>query len=235
LFSGELIGLLKTASGQVVLLGVLVCLIGIGFSGQAGIRKERELTDQVKRQSVSEFNFVKGISVAIVSGLASAAMAYGFAAGKPIAQIALANNVPALWQNLPVLIIILAGGFLSNCIWCLYLIVKNKRCAEFVLPDTPGRLNVLLVNYLLCLIGGVTWYMQFFFYSMGSVKMGKYDFSSWTIHMAAIIIFSTIWGISLKEWQGTSEKTRLWVIAGLLTLILSTVIIGIGNKLAVSN
>ena len=53
-------------------------------------------------------------------------------------------------------------------------------------------------------MAGVIWYFQFFFYSMGTTKMGKYDFSSWTLHMASIIIFATLWGIFLKEWKGTS-------------------------------
>ena len=52
----------------------------------------------------------------------------------------------------------------------------------------------MLSNYLLCAVAGVTWYMQFFFYTMGETKMGAYKFSSWTLHMASIVIFSTLWG-----------------------------------------
>jgi L-rhamnose-H+ transport protein len=75
------------------------------------------------------------------------------------------------------------------------------------------------------------WYFQFFFYSMGETKMGKYDFSSWTLHMASIIIFSTLWGILLHEWRGTSLKTRWLVTAGLALLIGSTLVVGYGNYL----
>jgi L-rhamnose-H+ transport protein len=66
---------------------------------------------------------------------------------------------------------------------------------------------------------------------MGQTKMGKYDFSSWTLHMASIIIFSTIWGVLVKEWKGTSLRTRVLVGVGLATLVLSTVIVGYGNFL----
>jgi L-rhamnose-H+ transport protein len=75
------------------------------------------------------------------------------------------------------------------------------------------------------------WYFQFFFYSMGTTKMGKYDFSSWTLHMASIIIFSTIWGLLYKEWKGTSRRTKVLVGLGLVVLILSTVVVGYGNYL----
>jgi L-rhamnose-H+ transport protein len=84
---------------------------------------------------------------------------------------------------------------------------------------------------LLAALAGVIWYFQFFFYSMGQTKMGKYDFSSWTLHMASIIIFATLWGIALKEWKDTKYRTRLCVTCGLLLLIFSTVIVGYGNYL----
>jgi L-rhamnose-H+ transport protein len=235
LFSGELAAMAHTISGQVILLGVFVCLTGIALSGKAGISKEKELSDKQKKESIGEFNFIKGLIVAIISGIMSAAMAYGFAAGKPIAQIALQNNVPDIWQNLPVLIIVLFGGFVTNCVGCLYLILKNKRTKDFFALPLENENASLSVNYLLCALAGVTWYMQFFFYGMGTTKMGKYDFSSWTLHMASIIIFGTMWGISLKEWAGTSRTTKSWIAAGLTVLIISMIVIGIGTKMEAAN
>jgi len=89
----------------------------------------------------------------------------------------------------------------------------------------------LLPNYIFSAIAGVTWYLQFFFYSMGQTKMGKYDFSSWTLHMASIIIFSTLWGIALREWKGTSKRTHVLIAIGLIVLIGSTIVVGYGNYL----
>ena len=66
---------------------------------------------------------------------------------------------------------------------------------------------------------------------MGQTKMGKFDFSSWTLHMASIILFSTLWGIALKEWNGTSLRTKSLVGIGIFVLVLSTVVIGLGNYL----
>ena len=234
LFSGELLTMVKTTSGQVILLGVFVCLGGIGLSGRAGISKEKELSDEQKKDSVSEFNFSKGLIFAILAGIMSAAMAYGFAAGRPIAKIALENDAPNLWQNLPVLIVVLFGGFVTNCTWCLYLIFKNKRTKDFFTSKLEGQKFSLSANYLLCALAGLTWYLQFFFYGMGTTKMGKFEFSSWTLHMASIIIFSTLWGIFLKEWKGTSKATKALIAAGLIVLVLSTVLIGLGSKMAVA-
>ena len=85
-------------------------------------------------------------------------------------------------------------------------------------------------------LAGTTWYFQFFFYSMGHIRMGGSDpegfgFSSWTLHMASIIIFSTMWGWIFKEWKGSSKKAHMLIAAGIITLILSTIIIGYGTYL----
>jgi len=229
LFAGDLGTIASTGSGQVVLLGVLVCLAGIAVSGRAGMRKENEVSEEQKKAAVAEFSLGKGMAVAVVCGVMSASMAYGIAAGKPIAQAALDHGSPTLWQNLPVLIVILTGGFLTNAVWCLFLIAKNRSGGDLLRAELPRSWN-----YVMCAMAGVTWYLQFFFYSMGTTRMGRYDFSSWTLHMASIIIFSTLWGISLREWAGTSTRTWQLVAAGLGLLVASTVVVGYGNYLAVA-
>lgn len=235
LFAGQLGEILSRGSGQVVVFGVLVCLAGIAVSGRAGIRKEREVSDVQKRATVAEFDLGRGMAVAVACGIMSACMAFGFASGKPIAEAALRRGAPSLWQNLPVLIVVMAGGFLTNLVWCVYLSFKNRTWGEFGKSSDrqiSSEFAPLATNYLLCAFAGVIWYLQFFFYSMGSTRMGRYDFSSWTLHMATIIIFSTLWGISLKEWKGTSVGTQRLVAVGLALLVASTAVVGYGNYLA---
>lgn len=247
IFSGEIHSILHHTSGQIVLVGIGVCVSGIVFSGLAGRAKENELTTEEKQQSVEEFHYVKGIVVSILSGVMSACFAYGLASGKPIASIAkaqlLAHHNSDLWQNLPVLVVVLWGGFTTNFIWCVALLVRNRSAKQFVgVPahsqnaislSRHERLKAALifVNYTMAALAGVIWYFQFFFYSMGETEMGKYDFSSWTLHMASIIIFATIWGFALKEWRGTSLRTRSLVGVGLALLIASTIVVGYGNYL----
>ncbi|PYQ54950.1 MAG: L-rhamnose/proton symporter RhaT [Acidobacteria bacterium] len=227
LVGGQLGEIVSHTPGQVIVLGVLVCVVGIAVSGRAGMRKEGEVPEAEKKATVAEFSLGRGMAVAVACGVMSAAMAYGIAAGKPIAQAALRHGAPTLWQNLPVLIVILTGGFLTNVVWCVLLALKNHSGGDYARAGAP-----LAGNYLLCAAAGVTWYLQFFFYSMGTTRMGRYDFSSWTLHMASIIIFGTLWGIALHEWKGTTAATRRLVGAGLALLVASTVIVGYGNYLA---
>jgi len=98
--------------------------------------------------------------------------------------------------------------------------------------DADGGKPPRLRNYLLAALGGSLWYFQFFFYTMGESQMGRYGFSSWTLHMASIILFSTPWGFALKEWAGASRRTRTLVWIGIGASIGSTIVIGIGNSLA---
>ena len=227
-FNGEFVSkVLGTQSGLVILLGVAVCLLGIGVAGAAGISKERELTGEQKREAIQEFNLKRGILVAVFSGVMSACFAYGLAAGDPIKAITLKEGTPTLWQGLPVLVVVLAGGFTTNFIWCLILNIRNRTGHEYL--HAPGA--PMLRNYLLCALAGTTWYFQFFFYTMGETQMGAYKFSSWTLHMASIIIFSTLWGIALHEWKGTGRVTKSLVGLSLCLLVGSTLIVGYGNYL----
>lgn len=237
IFNGEFMThVVGTESGRVILLGIACCLAGIAVAGLAGLSKEREMPEEQKKSAIKEFNLKKGIMVATFSGVMSACMSFGLAAGDPIKALTVQHGTADLWQGLPVLIVVLAGGFTSNFIWCAALNVRNKTGHEYISPflhDKSGsKVRVpMLTNYLLCALAGTTWYMQFFFYSMGETQMGAYKFSSWTMHMASIIIFSTLWGIGLKEWKGAGPRTIRLLTLSLLILVGSTVIVGYGNYL----
>jgi L-rhamnose-H+ transport protein len=242
IFSGEFGSVIHTTAGLVVMGGVGVCLLGIVISGLAGVAKEDEVPEKDKQASIREFSFKKGVWVATFCGIMSACMSYGFAAGKPIAALAVTNGASDLWKNLPVLIIVLAGGFTTNLLWCGFLNVRNKTGGNYLRREVqvPAaevsapqiKYVPLLANYALCAVAGTLWYMQFFFYGMGTTKMGRYDFSSWTLHMATIIIYGTLVGIYLSEWKGVSLRTYRLMQLGLVVLVSSTVVIGYGNYLA---
>jgi L-rhamnose-H+ transport protein len=116
----------------------------------------------------------------------------------------------------------------------MILNLRNRSFGEYTkVPagaDEAARPSIA-VNYIFSALAGLTWYMQFFFYTMGQSQMGRYRFSSWTLLNASTIIFSTLWGIALKEWKGVSLRTKALVALTLLTLVGSTMIVGYGNFL----
>jgi L-rhamnose-H+ transport protein len=223
------------------------------------------MSEEQKKSAIKEFNLKRGLLVATFSGVMSACFAYGLAAGDPIKTLTLRHGTSTLWQGLPVLVVLLLGGFTTNFIWCVILNFRNRTGYQYFSSEIRGALpdkssqpileNVLdapseemaeaakvsansqplrapmFFNYFFSALAGTTWYMQFFFYTMGETQMGRYKFSSWTLHMASIMIFSTLWGIALKEWRGAGTRTKVLVALSLFVLIASTVIVGYGNYL----
>ncbi len=214
--------MVSTGSGLITLLGVLVCILGIAINGKAGIMKDKEVSDEVKKESVKDFDIKKGILVAIFSGFMSAAFAMGVAAGKPLADITNSHGANDIFQNNPSFILIMFGGFLVNLVWCIYLQIKNKSASDF-------RKAPLLNNYGFSALAGVLWYLQMFFYGMGeSILEGV---AGWSLLMASSIIFSNMWGLVTKEWKGVTRKTFATLIIGLFILISSTIVFGIGKSM----
>lgn len=244
----------STLSGQITLGGVAVCLLGIAVAALAGLAKEREMSAADKQKNIAEFNFPKGIALATFSGIMSACFAFALAAARPVGESSLAAGTAVLWTGLPKLVVVLLGGFTTNFLWCAYLHRKNRSAYQYFAtqirpehalaaapagehgPAAPvptaatSSLQIPVANnYLFSALAGITWYLQFFFYTMGETQMGAYGFASWTLHMASIIIFSTMWGWILHEWQGASRRTHQLIGLGIFFLILSTLIIGVGT------
>ncbi|MDI1249128.1 MAG: L-rhamnose/proton symporter RhaT [Lacunisphaera sp.] len=248
-----------TLPGQITLAGVAVCLLGIGIAALAGLTKEREMSAADKQKAIAEFNFKKGLIVATFSGIMSACFAFALTAGNPIGEAALAAGTDPIWTGLPKLVVVLLGGFTTNLIWCVILNIRNRSAYQYLASQVrPEHANLkasggeggggagataiapvgvadlkvpVLGNYFFSALAGITWYFQFFFYTMGETQMGKFGFASWTLHMASIIIFSTMWGWIFQEWKGSSRKSHGLIAAGILALIVSTIIIGYGTYL----
>ncbi|MDB5232440.1 MAG: L-rhamnose/proton symporter RhaT [Chitinophagaceae bacterium] len=217
--------LIHTSWGQIVLGGVILCLLGIYICGRAGMLKEKELTAEEKKQSVTEFSLVKGVIVAVFSGIMSACFNFGIEAGKPMAAAAIARGLNPLYQNNVTYVVLLWGGLTTNLIWCVILNARNKTFKNYTDKLTP-----LKKNYLLAALAGTTWFLQFFFYGMGESKLGN-GASSWILHMAFIILIANMWGFVLKEWKGVSGKTRTTIILGVAIIIASVMLVGYGNYL----
>ena len=264
IFHGQFLQLLSQRAGVVILIGVGICVLGILFAGAAGISKEKELSTEQKLATIREFDLKLGLGVATFCGVMSACFAFGLDAGNAVKTLTLSEGTSTMWQGLPVLVVILAGGFTTNFVWCAILNLRNRSYGEYLripagasaagatehpplenptdaastemaleIASSSDRKFSLTWNYLFSMLAGATWYMQFFFYTMGETQMGRYKFSSWTLHMASIMIFSLLWGIALKEWRGVGSRTKTLVFLTLLTLVGSTMIVGYGNYLAI--
>ncbi len=224
---GQFMELLTNLSGQLTLTGILVCLAGVGICGYAGVRKERELSADQKQATTAEFNFPRGVAVALVSGVMNACLAFSFEFGRPIADAVVAKGVSPLWQNNPVLVVALLGGFTTNIIYCVFLNVRNKSGGDYLDRAAP-----LTKNYTLAAAAGALWYIQFMLYGMGSSRLGDYAFAAWSVLMAVVVAVSNLWGLYFREWQGVRPKTIHVIITGIAMVLFSIVLIGVGGYAA---
>jgi L-rhamnose-H+ transport protein len=218
--------------GQLVLLGLFICVLGIVICGIAGNMKDKDMGSAEKDASNTEFKIGLGLFVAIVSGILSACFAFGIDAGKDMANQA--NEVwksanpgqgEFLYQNNVTYVIILWGGLTTNFIWCMILNARNKTFGDYTNKKTP-----LLKNYMFSALAGTTWFLQFFFYGMGESRLGN-GASSWILHMAFIILVANLWGLFLKEWKGVKTRTFSTVIAGIVVILISIIVVGYGNSI----
>lgn len=217
--------MISSSGGQLVLMGVLVCVLGIAVCGWAGMLKEKELSEEDKKKSVAEFNLLKGLAVAVLSGILSAFFNFGIESGKPLAEAAIAAGNDPLFANNVTFIVILWGGLTTNLVWTSLLSLKNKSYTDFTNTDSP-----IAQNLLFSCLAGTIWFLQFFFYGMGESKLGN-GASSWILHMSTIILTANLWGIYRKEWKGVARKTKITIISGIGVILLSVVLVGIGNSI----
>lgn len=218
IIEGNLGKLYGTSAANASLAGVLVSLLGIVLVGMAGMSKEGELPEEQKKKAVAEYDFKKGILVAIFSGVMSSAMNFGLQGGKDIEQLTstMAPVTSPTWRGMPVLVVVLFGGFLVNFLWCLYLNLKNRTAGDYLKSNSPVAGNLLFAG-----LAGVVWCSQFIFLKTAEPAMGDMAYIGWAILMASSILFSTLLGIFLGEWGGTSGKTRTLLSCGLVLLIVS--------------
>jgi len=228
LITGKFNELLQPGAGITSLVGVIVSLAGIVLVGLAGMSKEKELPEEVKKKSVAEYNFGKGMMVALFSGLMSAALGFGLVGGPAIEKLALTTQpvTPMAWKGMPVLVIALLGGFTVNFLWCLFLNAKNKTFGDYSKKDAP-----IVINIIWGAIAGAIWTCQFIAFKTGEPQMGNQSYVGWAVLMASSIMFSGVLGIILGEWKGTSGKTRSVLFAGLFVLLGSAFIVGYSGKL----
>jgi len=211
--------------GGIVLSGMILSVTGVIICGWAGFRKEKDL----KQSNIGKagFNMTVGLLLTIVAGVLSGVFNLSLEYGQPIADMA-AQNGAGHFEGNAKQVISTSGCFLVNLIWFLIAGLRNGTLKEF-LPQNGLSGNTIFRNWLWSAFAGTLWAMQFFFYGLGHVKMGNFQFASWVLHMSMLIFFSYIVGVLMKEWKSVKLQTNIILIAGLLILIASFCITSYGS------
>ena len=199
-----------------VLVGVAVTLLGIAIIGLAGRMKASSLSEEEKKAAVKDFNFPRGLAIALLAGFMSGCFNVGLTFGR---DINFGELTDPMFRTLPATLLVTIGGFITNAIYCFYQNQRNKTWSDY------GKTSVWGNNLLFCALAGALWYSQFFGLSLGRSFFeagGTMDTLAFCILMALNVTFSNLWGIILKEWKGCSPRTIQVLVVGILVLIFST-------------
>ena len=133
-----------------VIIGVVVTLIGIAIIGIAGAMKSAALPEEEKKKAVKDFNFGKGIFVALLAGFMSACFNIGLSFGEPLSW----SSTPDIFKGLPATFMVTLGGFLTNAVYCFFQNAKNQYSQFFGLSLGKGFLTdyKTLITFSWCIL-----------------------------------------------------------------------------------
>lgn len=198
-----------------VIIGVVVTLAGIAIIGVAGSMKAQSLSEEEKKAAVKDFNFPKGIVIALLAGFMSGCFNVGLSFGENVSFVESSD----MFKTLPATFLVTLGGFVTNALYCFFQNTRNKTWGDYAKSSVWGN------NALFCLLAGALWYSQFFGLSLGKGFLAESPVLitfSFCILMALNVVFSNVWGIILKEWKGCSGKTIGVLTTGIIILIISS-------------
>ncbi len=211
--------------GGIVLFGMILSVIGVIICGWSGFKKESDLNSLAGQKT--KFNMSIGLFLTVIAGILSGVFNLSLEFGQPVADIA-AQHGAGNYEGNAKMIISTSGCFAVNLIWFIVAGIRNGTLNEFI-PKKDLMAKQFFMNWVWSALAGTLWCLQFFFYGLGHVKMGNFQFASWVLHMSMLIFFSYIVGVLMKEWKNVKRETYLVLIVGLIVLIASFCITSYGS------
>lgn len=219
---GNLMALITSDGGSLTMIGIAVALVGIAIVTYAGNEKEK-----AQGETVQEFNLKKGVTLAIICGIFSAGFAFGLESAGPIREQSEALGINYLYVAMPAYGFIMGGGALVNFAFCLFNILRNDEIS--VRADLSIAKGILARNLLFTAMGGIMWYLQFFFYGWGEASVPEHlSYINWMLHMSGYVLFGGIIGLIMAEWKGVGTRPVRILVLGLLVITAAANIVGMG-------
>ena len=217
-----------TTPGMVVIGGILVCMVGVGISGYAGIQREKSQGGGETEGGAKKSSMLAGVIVCVVAGVLSSGLNIAFHIGNNVGGIAAASEAlgnPAWIASLSTWTLVFIGGGISSVVYSAILLFKNKSWGKFKVAGTGRNLFfafLMAAGHFLCI----------FLYGIGGWKLGALGTSvGFAIFQSGSLIIGNGLGIFTGEWKGSSSTSRKWLALGLAILIGGIVVVSVGNSM----
>jgi L-rhamnose-H+ transport protein len=198
--------------------GLIISLIGVAITAKAGIERDKLINSSSKSKNIS-----KGLLIAVTCGLLSSLLNVGFANAAPIAEKAQEFGVITRNSSLAAWVVVLWGAFIMNFSYAVLLLFKNNSWSTFSLKNS-------LNAYKWSLIAGFCWFAALGVYGQGAALLGEIGpVIGWPILLGLSLIISNYWAYNAGEWDN-AQKPFYKLLIGLFVLIISAVVLGLGNS-----
>jgi L-rhamnose-H+ transport protein len=150
-------------------------------------------------------------------------MNFSFVFGDELRLHALRAGASNAMAANPIWALTVTGGFVSNFLYCVYLLNKNRTWAVF-------REGNPYASWPLGILMGFLWFAGVVFYGTGAASLGSLgNIVGWPIFMTLDIIVGLFWGAMSGEWKGASRRALLYNWAGIGVLLVAIAVISAGN------
>ena len=218
--------------GVVIIAGVAVCVVGVIVAGRAGILKERSLKQDAAGSGAGGSptagkspKMLIGVIIGVVSGVLCACWAIASGYAGPINAAAARHN-PAWASSWAFTAIILWGGAVSACLYCVVQLTVNRtwdRLAE------PGIGKILLLALVMAILHDAA----VLFFGLAWINLGELGVSvGYAAFMSFAIIVGNFHGFRTGEWKGAGRQSIAWILSGIAILIVGVCILAKGNAMA---
>jgi len=205
--------------GVALILGTIIMVLGLVFLVLAGRTREQDLGGSSGDRS----GFTGGLVICIFSGIFSSMINFSFVFGDELRLHALQAGASNAMAANPIWALTVTGGFVSNFLYCVYLLNKNRTWAVFREgnPYASGLLGILM---------GLLWFGGVVFYGTGAASLGSLgNMLGWPIFMILDIIVGLFWGAVSGEWKGASHPALVYNWAGIGVLLVAIAVISASN------
>tara|TARA_B100000282_G_scaffold57398_1_gene37957 strand:- start:236 stop:937 length:702 start_codon:yes stop_codon:yes gene_type:complete len=201
-----------------IIAGLVISLIGVAITAKAGIDRDKLIETSNKSK-----NITKGILIAVTCGLLSSLLNVGFANAAPVAQTAIEFGVIPRNSSLAAWVVVLWGAFLMNFGYSVFLLFRNNSWNTF-------SINKSLNAYKWAIIAGFCWFAALGVYGQGAALLGEIGpVIGWPILLGLSLIISNFWAYRAGEWKNAKGPFNK-LLAGLVVLIISAIVLGLGNS-----
>ena len=225
---------LLTSEGIIILFGIMICLAGVVVTGLAGVMRNRTqqaaaAVDAAKPAAPAQIG--KGLLFAFISGFLCACYAVAFSYGDSVMKLSQEGYGNPAWRStFVVTALVLWGGAVSSCLYCVFKLIKNGTWKQLFCMNIMGRV------VFIALIMAVLHDSAILLWGLGASKLGPLGVAvGYAIFMSFAIIVGNINGFLTKEWVGACRKSIVLMLAGIFILIAGVCTMSYGNAAKLDN